>query len=139
VFEAWVDNLHTPRKVTPKGLPSCRNLSLSMLLTAVADLESSSFAIDVLSLNSCVIAIPIDANESDVRNHARKVRSLATVSPEISAFGRKVATYRVQDDRVQHCPCSQARRYRTSRQAVSSSVLCPSHPQTLDQYQHYPV
>jgi len=83
---ACVDNLHTPRNVTPSGLPSCRNFSLLMLLTELAadtesDSESFSFAIDVLSLKSCVMAIPIDANESDVRNHARNVRSLVLVSP----------------------------------------------------------
>lgn len=85
---ACVDNLHTPRNVTPSGLPSCRNFSLLMLLTELAadadaesEFESFSFAIDVLSLKSCVMAIPIDANESDVRNHARNVRSSVLVSP----------------------------------------------------------
>lgn len=81
--EAAIDNLHTPRKVTPNGLPSCRNFSLSMLLTAVIAFELSSFAIDVLSLKSCVMAMPIDANESDVRNHAKNVRSAVVVSHEL--------------------------------------------------------
>jgi hypothetical protein len=84
--EACVDNLHTPRNVTPNGLPSCRSFSLSMLLTDVVDSESFSFAIDVLSLKSCVMAIPIDANESDVRNHARNVRSVIVVSHEFPSL-----------------------------------------------------
>lgn len=86
--EAGIDNLHTPRKVTPNGLPSCRSFSLSMLLTAVVAFDLSSFAIDVFSLKSCVTAMPIDANESDVRNHARNVRSAVVISREfLSATG----------------------------------------------------
>jgi hypothetical protein len=130
--EACLGNLHTPKKVTPNGLPNCRNFSLSMLLTDVAEFESPSFAIDVLSLKSCVMAMPIDAKESDVRSHARNVRSAIAVSP-LTYGGTRVATYPMQDDRVQHCPCSQVRHYRTSQQAVSNNSLGPSHPQTLDQ------
>jgi len=132
---ACVDNLHTPRNVTPSGLPSCRNFSLLMLLTelaADAESESFSFAIDVLSLKSCVMAMPIDANESDVRNHARNVRSLVLISPASPSVEETIVTYPVRDGRVQHCLCSQARRCRISRQAVSNRLLCPRRPQTLD-------
>jgi hypothetical protein len=128
---ACFPNSHTPKKVTPNGLPNCRNFSLSMLLTDVAEFESPSFAIDVLSLNSCVMAIPIDAKESDVRSHARNVRSVVAVS-SLTSRGKKVATYQVQGDRAQRYPCSQVRHYRTSQQAFSNSFLYLSHPQTLD-------
>lgn len=134
-----VENLQTPKNVAPKGLPSCRNFCLSMLFTAVADAEPSSLpslAIDVFSLKSCVMAMPIDANESDVRSHAKNVRSAVRHQYCVSKSQMQDSAYLVRGDRVPHCPCSQVRRYRTSQQAVSSSVLSPPHPRTPDRYRY---
>lgn len=55
-----------PRKVAPRGLPSCRRGSSEFSLPS---------ARDVLSRKSCVTAMPIEAKASEVRNQARKVRS----------------------------------------------------------------
>lgn len=65
----------TARNVVPSGLPRWRRFS--------ACLESG--ATDVLSRNSCVMAMPIEANASDVRSHARNVRSVIEVNGNRSA------------------------------------------------------
>lgn len=58
----------TATKVAPSGLPTAFNL--------LAETSLGSFdAIVVLRRKSCVTAMPIDANEREVRSHARKVRS----------------------------------------------------------------
>ena len=59
-------------KVAPNGRPSCLNLSNPWggLLGCIV----------VERRNSCVTATPIDANDNDVRNQARYVRSLAEIS-----------------------------------------------------------
>ena len=55
----------TARKVVPSGLPRCRSVSACSVL-------SDS---DVLSRNSWVMAIPIEAKANEVRSQARNVRS----------------------------------------------------------------
>lgn len=64
--------MEIPRKVAPSGLPSCFPWCPS---------TSNGFApsglIDVLSRNSCVTAMPMEAKASEVRSQARKVRSAA--------------------------------------------------------------
>ncbi len=55
----------TAKKVVPSGLPRCRSVSACSVLSAS----------DVLSRNSCVMAMPIEAKASEVRSQARKVRS----------------------------------------------------------------
>lgn len=67
-------DLQMPRNVAPSGLPSC------LRCAAGSGAEGSSpFPVDneVLSLNSCVTAMPMLANDSDVRSHARNVLSEA--------------------------------------------------------------
>jgi hypothetical protein len=56
------------KNVDPSGFPRCRNDSACLL----------SSASDVLSRKSCVMAMPIEANASEVRSHARNVRSAKT-------------------------------------------------------------
>jgi len=65
-----------PIKVAPSGFPRCRNFACG----EVVEDESGEFAIEVFSRKSCVIAMPIDAKERDVRSQARKVRSIHQVS-----------------------------------------------------------
>ena len=62
--------------VAPSGFPKCRNFACG----EVVEDESGEFAIEVFSRKSCVIAMPIDAKERDVRSQARKVRSMCHVS-----------------------------------------------------------
>lgn len=54
-----------PKKVAPRGFPSWRRVC-----------EWSSSERDVLRRKSCVMAMPIDAKAREVRNQARKVRSV---------------------------------------------------------------
>ena len=60
------------RNVAPSGLPMCRNFETRP--SSGPSVLSASVR-EVLSRNSCVIAMPIDANARDVRSHARNVRS----------------------------------------------------------------
>jgi hypothetical protein len=57
----------TPRNVVPSGLPRC--CSVWFVLPLGPDRE-------VLSRNSWVMAMPMDAKASDVRSQARNVRSV---------------------------------------------------------------
>lgn len=57
------------RNVEPSGFPRWRKVS-DWLLSLSAN--------DVLSRNSCVMAIPMDANANDVRSQARNVRSISS-------------------------------------------------------------
>ena len=61
-----------PKNVAPRGLPTERSL-----VDAEGDCiaSGSEGAIDVLRRNSWVTAIPMLAKESEVRSHARNVRS----------------------------------------------------------------
>ena len=61
-----------PKNVAPRGLPTERNF-----VDAATDCTAfgSEEAIDVFNLKSWVTAIPMLAKESEVRSHARKVRS----------------------------------------------------------------
>lgn len=61
-----------PRKVAPSGFPTCLRWYCCPDPTG---LPPSLSWIVVLSLNSWVIAMPIDANAREVRSQARKVRS----------------------------------------------------------------
>lgn len=54
-----------PKKAVPSGLPRRRSVSACRV-------SPSSV---VFSRKSCVMAMPIEANASDVRSHARNVRS----------------------------------------------------------------
>lgn len=53
--------------VAPSGLPTCLRCRVPV---------SSSPVMLVLRRNNCVMAMPMLAKESDVRNHARNVRSM---------------------------------------------------------------
>lgn len=68
------DYVQMPRKVAPSGLPTCLRLALGDV-----DPPESVSASEVLRRKSCVTAIPILANESDVRSQARNVRSTQAV------------------------------------------------------------
>lgn len=75
-------NSHIPRNVAPSGLPTCLSRACcstpwNMNSIGAFDLLASPSepCNDVLSLKSCVTAMPILANDSDVRSQARKVRS----------------------------------------------------------------
>ena len=57
-------------KVAPSGLPMWRRRACGELMSA-----GSEDAMVVFSRKSCVIAMPMLANESEVRSQARKVRS----------------------------------------------------------------
>lgn len=57
------------RNAAPRGLPTLR-----MVPSFTSPLLSGS---EVLRRNSCVTAMPIDANASDVRSQAKNVRSVA--------------------------------------------------------------
>lgn len=64
-----------PRNVAPRGLPSWWRV----LAPDCADAESGEEEEDEepeLRRNNCVIAMPMEANASDVRSQARKVRSI---------------------------------------------------------------
>lgn len=95
-----------PTNVAPIGLPRLRNLGTALLLPPllfevdcwsggarrtsrrveeeedlrlfeeVSEAEPSSHDIARFSRKSCVTAMPMDANERDVRSHARNVRSM---------------------------------------------------------------
>jgi len=71
-----------PINVAPSGFPKCRNFACG----EVVEDESGEFAIDVFSRKSCVIAMPIEAKERDVRSQARKVRSMYHVSITVPIF-----------------------------------------------------
>ncbi len=58
-----------PRNAAPRGFPRCRSVLLPGWLCSLS-------ARLVFNLNSCVTAIPIDANASEVRSQARNVRSV---------------------------------------------------------------
>lgn len=55
----------TARNVAPRGFPRLLNVLSTPAL----------FDKEVLRRKSCVMAIPMDAKASDVRSHARNVRS----------------------------------------------------------------
>lgn len=61
-----------PKNVAPRGLPTERNF-----VEAAKDctVSGSDEAIEVFNRNNWVTAIPMLAKESEVRNHARNVRS----------------------------------------------------------------
>lgn len=58
-----------PKKAAPSGFPNCRSVLLPGWLCSLSERL-------VFSRKSCVTAIPIDANASDVRSQARNVRSV---------------------------------------------------------------
>lgn len=60
-----------PIKVAPRGFPSCRSLACG----DAGDWKSGAFDSEVFRRNSWVMAMPMLANESDVRSQARNVRS----------------------------------------------------------------
>jgi hypothetical protein len=60
-----------PMKVAPSGFPKCRSFACG----DVVDAESGELANDVFNRKSCVIAMPMEAKERDVRSQAKKVRS----------------------------------------------------------------
>jgi hypothetical protein len=72
-----------PRNVAPSGFPRCRKLSA----------WSPSSANDVLRRKSCAIAIPIEAKASDVRSHARNVRSENDISLALTQQPRRTAQH----------------------------------------------
>jgi hypothetical protein len=59
-----------PKNVAPSGFPSRRKVIRLLLPESLPGSAS-----EVLSRNSCVTAMPMDANARDVRSQARKVRS----------------------------------------------------------------
>ena len=61
-----------PRNVAPNGFPTCRRCADPGGFFGVKPWRSSMV---VLSLKSCVTAIPMEAKASEVRSQARKVRS----------------------------------------------------------------
>ena len=69
-------------KVAPRGLPRWRRReereAMDSAAVAALMVVSLSEARFVFRRKSCVIAMPMDANESDVRSQARKVRSILT-------------------------------------------------------------
>lgn len=63
--------MEMPKKVAPSGLPSC------MFGCSGDACFCPSGLMDVLSRNSCVTAMPIEAKAREVRSQARKVRSVS--------------------------------------------------------------
>lgn len=61
-----------PRKVAPSGFPTCLRW---YILPGFDGVRPSLSEIVVFSLNSCVMAMPIDAKAREVRSQARNVRS----------------------------------------------------------------
>lgn len=57
-----------PRNTAPRGLPRWRRVCWLALSDGLS-------AMEVLSRNSWVMATPMEAKASDVRSHARNVRS----------------------------------------------------------------
>ena len=76
----------TPRKVAPRGFPRLRMVfgarsverGSSVVEDSVEEEEWSEM--EVLRRKSCVIAMPIEAKEREVRSQARNVRSSQTIS-----------------------------------------------------------
>ena len=58
-----------PRKVAPRGLP------ISLRREAAAESDGDE-PMEVLRRKSCVMAMPMEANATEVRSQARKVRSI---------------------------------------------------------------
>lgn len=75
-----------PRKTAPSGLPRCRSVVALALSEEPASLES-----DVFSRKSCVMATPIEANESDVLSQARNVRSAKVSEVSESRTGYRLS------------------------------------------------
>lgn len=96
-------NVQIAKNVAPKGLPTWRRRCVSARETSRlwncsskvpadgSDVNDdtdevdevcflSELASEVLSRKSCVTAMPMEANEREVRSQARKVRSALTVS-----------------------------------------------------------
>jgi hypothetical protein len=68
-----------PRNVAPRGLPMARSRDVPALPMDGVVPELLSVMV-VLSRKSCVIAMPMEAKERDVRSQARNVRSTRAVS-----------------------------------------------------------
>ena len=66
--------METPRNVAPNGFPSCRS-RMAPSDSGRSGMSSRSDSV-VLRRKSCVIAMPIEAKASEVRSHARNVRSV---------------------------------------------------------------
>lgn len=66
-----------PMNVAPSGFPRCRSLWRLCVWLSVAPSAAPDASERKLELRrkSCVIAMPMDAKESEVRSQARKVRS----------------------------------------------------------------
>lgn len=83
-----------PMNVAPSGLPRCRRCFCAAeeadtsTLVGESDLEDDGERRLVFSRKSWVMAMPMDANERDVRSQARKVRSITRVGLAFVAFLR---------------------------------------------------
>lgn len=115
-----------PKKAVPSGLPRRRSVSACRV-------SPSSV---VFSRKSCVMAMPIEANASDVRSHARNVRSAREKKRPRSASqpeskkkshhrGRQTtaSAYLAPSGPARRCPCSRARCSGSS--ATSASTATP--------------
>lgn len=69
-------HLHMPRKVAPRGFPTCFRCAAGSTDGA----EPSASVRDVLRRKSCVIAMPILAKDKEVLSHARNVLSVRSQS-----------------------------------------------------------
>ena len=65
-------NTAIPRNVAPRGFPKCRSRAPGSVFTGFRPFASW---MDVFSLKSWVMAMPIEAKANEVRSQARKVRS----------------------------------------------------------------
>lgn len=112
-----------PMNVAPSGLPTCRRW---YEFPGSLGSRPSLREIVVLSRNSWVIAIPIEANAKDVRSHARNVRSARQVSFRGGRCHRiYLEAYQAPDGLVRHCPCCPVPRCRTYPLGLSTIPRCP--------------
>jgi hypothetical protein len=120
----------TPMNVAPRGFPRCLS---DVCERAAAPYGAGAWcehaghgdAKDVLRRKSWVMAMPMDAKDSDVRSQARNVRSGNANACQHSLYWRPcrphVSTYPALNGPAQRCPCSRAPRCRTySRRRASA-------------------
>lgn len=104
-------------KVAPSGLPTLRSWLRAGWL-------GSTFPIDVLRRKSWVMAMPIEANDNEVRSHARKVRSEASNE---NCMIRWLDTYLKQGGLAQRCPYFPTRYCYISQIACSTTAVLLCH------------
>lgn len=134
----------TPKKVDPSGLPRCRS---GTWFGDPSGTWPSRWVMAVLSRNSCVTAMPMDAKAREVRSQARKVRSRNRRLASFASFTRSGSIGRCEwisrgveevkevgdghtnlerDDPSPHCPCYPTRRSRNF--PPTSPTNLPLHP-----------